>query len=157
MLGDGRIDAERREHMQLYNWLGDPTLRLCHPDEVAIDPLPRSAAGEVAVITGHATMPGKMTIELHRRLGTQSPAPPVVSPASAFDANTPDAGVERYRLANDTAITTATLRIAEAGPWRAEVAVPMGVSGPMRWVVDLEGPDGFASGSQSTWVRPAGH
>jgi len=150
MLGGGRIDDERREHMQLYNWLGDPTLRLGHPQELAIDDPGRLANGQSVVITGTAPMSGTLTIELHRRLGTVPMKKPTKNLATIADPL-----LARYRSANDTAISVTEVWVGEAGPWKAELAIPADASGPMRLVVDLESPSGFASGVQNVWIRPA--
>lgn len=150
MLGGGRIDEERREHMQLYNWFGDPTLRLGHPQELTIDTPGRIAAGQKVLVTGTAPMPGTLTLELHRRLGTVASSPPGRSAESQVDAI-----LARYRSANDTAIATTQILVGDAGPWKAELSIPAEASGPMRLVVDMESPGGFATGSQSVWVRQA--
>lgn len=150
MLGGGRIDDERREHMQLYNWLGDPTLRLGHPQELTIDDPGRLANGQRVIITGTAPMPGALTIELHRRLGTVP-----LKKANENFAATAEPLLARYRSANETAISMTQVLIAEAGPWKAELSIPVEALGPMRLVVDLESLNGFASGVQSVWIRPA--
>jgi hypothetical protein len=60
----------------------------------------------------------------------------------------------RYELANDTVVIAWPIELTQAGPWQVELPVPAGVSGPLRLVVNLEGKDGFASGSQIVWIRP---
>jgi hypothetical protein len=149
LLGDGRIDEERREHMQMYNWLGDPTLKLGHPQAVEIDDPGRIESGQKVVITGTAPMSGALTIELHRRLGTV-PTKQAVSSATNGDS-TP---LARYRQANDTAIASTQVLTSDAGRWTAELDVPPDASGPMRIVVDLESAGGFGTGVQTVWVRP---
>lgn len=149
LLGGGRIDEERREHMQLYNWLGDPTLRLGHPQELLINELGRIAAGQKIVISGAAPMPGTLTIELHRRLGTVP-----MKQSGASPPNPVDPLLVRYRRANETAISTIQVLVGEAGPWTAELEIPADATGPMRIVADLESSAGFATGVQSVWVRP---
>ena len=153
MLGGGRIDDERREHMQLYNWFGDPTLRLGHPQNLNINDPGRFSAGQKVTISGTVPMPGTLTIELHRRLGTV----PMTKMTNASDALAAEANplLARYRSANDTAIAVTEVLIGEAGPWKAELSVPADATGPMRLVVDLESPNGFASGVQSVWIRPS--
>jgi len=152
MLGGGRIDEERREHMQLYNWMGDPTLRLAHPQEIQINPLPQFVAGQAVTISGSVPTAGAMTIELHRRLGTV----PSSKAKLAGLQQTPDDLIARYRLANDTSVATRQVLLSSPGDWSTDLQVPPGTSGPMRLVIDVEGPEGFASGTQSVWIRPAG-
>jgi hypothetical protein len=150
LLGGGRIDEERREHMQLYNWLGDPTLRLGHPQALTIHDPGRIVAGQKVTISGNTPLSGTLTIELHRRLGTV----PMKQP-QASTANQVDALLARYRQANDTAISTSQSLIGEAGPWTAELEIPADANGPMRVVVDLESSGGFATGVQNVWIRPS--
>lgn len=149
LLGGGRIDDERREHMQLYNWLGDPTLRLTHPAELKVDDPGRLIAGTRATIAGEAPLAGTLTVELHRRLGTVP-----VRPSTAAAADPVDPLLLRYRQANDTAITRAERFVTASGPWSVELDIPADVTGPLRIIADLESRDGFASGSQTVWVRP---
>lgn len=149
LLGGGRIDEERREHMQLYNWLGDPTLRLGHPQALTIHDPGRIAAGQKIVISGTTPMPGTLTIELHRRLGTVP-----MKQSQTLTPNKVDPLLARYRQANDTAISTSQSLVGEAGPWTAELQIPADANGPMRIVVDLESSGGFATGVQSVWIRP---
>jgi len=153
MLGGGRIDEERREHMQLYNWMGDPTLRLAHPQEIRINPLPQFVAGQSVTISGVAPTVGAMTIELHRRLGTV----PTSKDKLANLQPSQDELVARYRLANDTSVAASQLLISNPGDWTVVFPIPPGTTGPMRLVIDLEGPEGFASGTQAVWIRPVGY
>lgn len=146
LLGGSRIDAERRDHMQLYNWLGDPTLRLTHPREITFRSPERAAAGETLGIAGDAPLAGVMTIELHRRLSTTPFAP-------QQDGDRLTSG-DRYRMANDTRLAQQRIEIAKPGPWNAQFTLPSDGSGPSILVVHLEGETGYASGSQPIWIRP---
>lgn len=150
LLGDGKIDAERREHMQLYNWLGDPTMRLTHPLEITFRSPERANAGETLGIVGNTPLAGVMTIELHRRLST---TPVVTQVKSKQDGNRPT-NVNRYRIANDTRIAQHRIDIAEPGPWSTQITLPSDGSGPSILVIQLEGETGYASGSQPIWLRP---
>jgi len=150
LLGDGKIDAERREHMQLYNWLGDPTMRLTHPLEITFRSPERANAGETLSIAGNTPLAGVMTIELHRRLST---APVVTQVKSQQDGNRPTSA-NRYRMANDTRIAQHRIDIAEPGPWSAQLTLPSDGSGPSVLVIQLEAGTGYASGSQPIWIRP---
>jgi len=149
VLGGGRIDEERREHMQLYNWLGDPTLRLAHPEELQIDPVGGVTAGQTLMVTGTSPLNGTLTVELHRRLGTPA--------TNAIHELAGDTGQPRtpYELANDTVISDWSVALSQSGQWKLPVTLPTNVSGPMQLVVRLEGDDGFASGAQNIWIRSA--
>lgn len=148
MLGDGRIDEERRDHMQLYNWLGDPTMRLVHPEEIEVEPPASAGAGQRLALRGTSPHSGQMTIELHRRLGTLPPG------SSARRGEPAPDQAAQYALANDTAVAVWPVEIARAGPWEVELPLPADSAGPMRLVLDLQGAEGFATGSQNLWIRP---
>src|SRR5690606_21398297 len=149
VLGGGRIDEERREHMQLYNWLGDPTMRLAHPEELQIDPVAGVTAGQTLMVTGTSPLRGTLTVELHRRLGTPATSAIHELAGEAAGQRTP------YELANDTVISDWSVPLSRSGQWKLPVTLPTGVSGPMQLVVRLQGDDGFASGSQNIWIRSA--
>jgi hypothetical protein len=148
LLGGGRIDEERREHMQLYNWLGDPTMRLTHPEELQIDPVAGVTAGQTLMVTGTSPLRGTLTVELHRRLGTPATSAIHELAGEAAGQRTP------YELANDTVIGDWSVALRQSGQWKLPVTFPTGVSGPMQLVVRLQGDDGFASGAQNIWIRP---
>lgn len=150
MLGDGKIDAERRDHMQLYNWLGDPTMRLIHPQDITIQTSERAIAGETLTIAGSSPLAGVMTIEIHRRLS----APPLIGATNSGQAAELLTNAERYRLANDTCITQHRFGIEAPGAWRTQIRLPNDVAGPSVLSIQIEGETGYASGSQPIWIRP---
>lgn len=146
LLGGGStIDEERREHMQLYNWLGDPTLRLGAEGEIQLESLGDAVVGMPLPVQGHSPLAGKLVLELHRRLGSQHPLDPSAS---------------RYLAANETMICRHEQEI-QAGHWSC--AVPLGelaeehLSSTMPVILKatITSDHGFASGSQTAWLRPA--
>lgn len=150
MLGDGKIDAERRDHMQLYNWLGDPTMRLIHPQEITFQSPERAVAGQTLTVAGNSPLAGVMTIEIHRRLN----AAPVITAANSGQDPELLSNADRYRLANDTCIAQNRIDIAAPGSWSAQLTLPSNFTGPSVLSVQIEGETGYASGSQVIWIRP---
>lgn len=153
LLGDGRHDDERREHMQLYNWLGDPTMRLTHPQPMTIEAPKAAQAGAPVSLRGHAPLSGTMRIELHRRPGpsTDNINGPVADHPAGGTADTTTA--QRYRLANRTQLASEEIGVVDAGRWETTFRLPPEVSGPLRLLVDLQGEAGYASGAHTIWVR----
>jgi len=146
VLGSGtRMDDERREHMQLYNWLGDPTLRIDSGAKVEISKPADAVVGRPWLLQGTVPIAGELTIEIHRRLGSLLPAE--ISSES------------RYQAANDTVILSRTIAV-QAGVWRCEfeelptslTARPTALT-PIVIKADLVGPTGFASGWHASWLR----
>ncbi|MEZ6088376.1 MAG: C25 family cysteine peptidase [Pirellulaceae bacterium] len=62
-----RLPEERAEHTRLYNLLGDPTLRLSHPDVVLLECPARATPGSTVTVQGTTPVAGKLTLELHRQ------------------------------------------------------------------------------------------
>lgn len=146
LLGGGsRIDDERREHMQLYNWLGDPTLRLNSPGELKLEKVSDVVMGQPFTIAGESPHAGKLTLEVHRRLGSPAATPP---------------GADRYVVANETAIRMHEQSV-EAGSWSCELRLDespgesSSSSLPMIIKATLVGDNEFAAGSTTFWLRPS--
>ncbi len=107
LLGNPRLDDERREHRQLYNCLGDPTLRLCPPLELQVTAPTHLALDQGWTIEGQSPKAGLLTVEVHRRIGSQ---PIMAGMSSSYDA------------ANDTLLLSKQMRI-EQKDWRCEFPV----------------------------------
>jgi len=145
--GGARMDNERREHMQLYNWFGDPTLRIDSGAKVEISKPADAVVGRPWLLQGTVPVAGELTIEIHRRLG--SPLPAELSSEA------------RYQAANDTVILSRTIAV-QAGEWRCEfeelptslTARPTALT-PIVIKADLVGTTGFASGWHASWLRSA--
>ncbi|HYW78904.1 MAG TPA: C25 family cysteine peptidase, partial [Thermoguttaceae bacterium] len=59
-----QLAAELAEHLLLFNLIGDPLLRLRHPQPVALDVPGSAMAGTRLKVTGSSPMPGRATVEL---------------------------------------------------------------------------------------------
>ena len=145
LLGGGaRIDDERREHMQLYNLLGDPTLRLKRELEIKVDDVSDAIVGRPIFIKGESSLPGKLVVEVHRRLGT-----PSISK---------DASANGYQSANDTILGRIEKDI-QSGRWECDVSIPdflqteMVATLPIVIKASVVGKSDFASGASSGWLR----
>ncbi len=143
--GGARMDDERREHMQLYNLLGDPTLLLGTVHDVVVDDQGDAVVGQPIVVRGQTPISGTMVVEVHRRLGSL----PIATNAE---------NVSRYIEANDTVITSTSFDV-EAGPWQCAMPTDRLVlhskttSLPITIKVEVIGHDGYAAGSRAAWLR----
>lgn len=169
LLGGTGIDAERREHMQLYNWLGDPTMRMTHPQTIEFTAPARATAGETLLLTGESPLAGTLTIGVHRRLAatpktlpSQNAIRPHAGLADADDSarrsgepttSLPGAR-DLYHHANETLLAESRVELLSPGPWEATILLPQGTTGPVRLVVEIEGLAGHAEGVKQIWVRP---
>lgn len=125
------LPAERREHMQLYNLLGDPTLRLRHPETVAIEVDGKAAQGDTIEIRGQTPLAGPLSITLHRAIGSLPPG------------TTPD---QRYRLANQTEITRVELDVETAGAFQTRLTLPADSAGTLHIIAHIKNADRYAVG-----------
>lgn len=118
----GDLAEERREHLHLFNLIGDPLLRLPHP-KTAIVTAPESAApGEEFSISGTCDLDGACIVELvvPRDRLTFRPTPrrefePTNVALSAYQ--------ETYQKANDGRLA-ATQTLAAGGVFSARLTVP---------------------------------
>jgi hypothetical protein len=151
MGGGSSIDEERREHMQLYNWLGDPTLRLGNEDAIELTSTGDLTMGQPFVIRGRSPIAGKLTVEVHRRLG---------SPISE-NANMRDDPENKYRTANET-VLCASEQATLSGEWTCTLMIPAAEktlrlrpsTTPVIVRASVVSETGYAAGAQSAWLRP---
>ena len=145
------LDEERREHLLLFNLLGDPLLRIKHPQRFTLTSAEEVMAGENLQLTGHCPIGGRCTIELVcRRDLLRTPGPvrrtydPSPAALSAYDKD--------YYAANDHRFASFTAKFA-GGDFRTFLPVPDQARGPCHVRVHLEGSDGCALGSAKVFVR----
>jgi hypothetical protein len=129
-----QLADERREHLWLYNLLGDPTLTLQHALPIDLDGPPKASGGERILITGLTPMAGALRVELRRPRGW---AP------EGWDGQTSEA---IYRLANNPALDRFTAAHV-SGSFTAPLRVPDGVRGPLQVVAEIEDIQGHALGT----------
>ena len=56
------LDAQRREHLYLFNLLGDPLLRMRHPQPVDVAAPQQVTAGETLTVRGQSPLGGRKLI-----------------------------------------------------------------------------------------------
>jgi len=139
------LGEERREHLLLFNLLGDPTLRLTQPAAVRIDVPKTVEPGGSLAVTIDSPLAGRATVELIRprgQLGFAPPARPEYPKSRAALA----AFQNVYHRANDSRITIAE-RTVPTGPSPWTLAVPKETQGKCFVRVHVEGVTGYALGA----------
>lgn len=135
------LPPERLEHVHLYNLLGDPALRLQHPESISLT-APRSvtsgASFEVAGVAPHA---GTLTVAV-------CPLP------GSADVDPTASRLERYEQANCVDIARVEIPDQAAGRFRVELTLPPSLRGSVRLVARMEGSDGWSTGTSRLLVRP---
>ncbi|NIP85183.1 MAG: hypothetical protein GTO03_06340, partial [Planctomycetales bacterium] len=92
--------GQRRDHLHLFNLVGDPLLRLYYPQPVRLEVPPTASPGETITVTGHTPLAGRATLELVVRRDRLTFSPPprkTYQPQEKFLADFD----EVYRQAND--------------------------------------------------------
>ncbi len=146
-----QLNAERMEHLLLFNLMGDPLLRLKHPQSVEIDVPPNAYAGERVTIGGRLPFAGRCTIELTcRRDRTRQRMPQRVSFVPTNTALV--AYSTRYAEANDRR-WVGEVFAGEAGEFQHELIVPADATGPSHVRVFVEHEGKFALGSTDIYLR----
>lgn len=127
--GSNLVD-ERREHMMLYNLIGDPTLRLIHPQPIVLE-LPAShASGEVVEVNVTCPVNGDMTLSCDRPLGAVTAGDP-----------------------NHTTIASLTTQVVAGQTQRPRFELPTQLHGPIIVRAFVTGKNAWASGAATTILR----
>ena len=146
------LEEERREHLHLFNLLGDPMLALSHPAEIKLS-APRDALpGDKVEITGTTTQAGRGVLELVCRRDLFKLPPPV---RERFDPT--DKGLaalhDVYLAANDRTWARWGLDLP-AGQFTTQIAIPPECRGACHVRLLVADSRSHALGSASIYVRP---
>jgi hypothetical protein len=146
-----QLREERAEHVLLFNLLGDPLLRIAHPEPVELHAEEDARAGDKIVVTGECPIGGRLTLELVcRRDRTRKPLAMreefEVSGAAltAFD--------QSYNEANDPSYLKREFRF-EGGRFRVELEVPADAFGPCHLCAEVQGETRYALGASDIYIR----
>ena len=145
------LAEERLEHVQLFNLLGDPLLRLDHPQDMEVTVAKDIEAGHELMIRGTSPIAGRCKIELVcRRDRTKTSMPqrqtydPRDNALAAYDT--------AYARANDRVWATQTLAVT-SGAFQTTLQVPAAARGASHVRVFVEAPTAHALGAAKVFVR----
>ena len=147
------LAAERAEHVLMFHLIGDPLLRLRHPQPAVLKTAPTAPAGQRLVVQGTSPIEGQATLELVvRRDRIRGPRPT----RDAYPRN--DAALlaydEVYQRANDRRLSMVPLAVRK-GPFRAEIDIPVEAAGACQVCIFVSGRDDMAAGSVDVKVTDA--
>lgn len=148
-----QLPAERKEHLSLFNLLGDPLLRLPQPRPIEVNVPETAVAGQAIEASGTAPIAGKYTVELvcrrdlfkHRLPMRESFDP---APASLAEFQ----GV--YHKANDHVWASRSFD-SPGGEFRIRLPAPPEAAGSCHVRVFAQGTDAFALGAKDVYIEPA--
>ena len=145
------LAAERREHLQLINLLGDPLLRIHQPQRIQIDAPKIATSGDVISLQLHSEIAGRCSVELICRRGQlRHPAPTrsvyVATPAalSRYD--------RAYQDANQPTWSRQDFTMA-AGASHVELQIPTAARGACQLRVYVAGEKAHALGTSDLFVK----
>jgi hypothetical protein len=146
------LEAERAEHLDLFNLLGDPLLRLHYPREVTLRVARTAAGGDALEIAGTSEVEGRCNVELvapRDRFTFRPPVRRTFDPSHAALA----AYTDVYERANDPrwAKTQVTAR---NGRFVARLNVPDEAAGNCHVRVWIEGVGQCAAGAADVQIEP---
>jgi hypothetical protein len=146
------LPDERREHLHLFNLLGDPLLRIRHPLPARVVIPDDVEAGQEVEISLESPTAGKATLQLvcrRDRLRVDLPARDDFESAAReferFDV--------AYRLANDRRWLNEALDWRNPGVFRATLKIPEEAHGACHLTLHVDGRDHHALGAADLFVR----
>lgn len=146
-----KLADERREHLYLFNLLGDPLLRLKQNDAVEVASPAAASAGDEIEITGKTPIGGEFIVEVLCRRDQLRIDPP----KRELYLNADDILSqfhETYHQANDRR-WTAAVGTVESGEFTTKVTIPPECKGFCHVRVSVKSPDRYALGSSNLYVR----
>lgn len=139
------LAAERMEHVLLFQLIGDPTMRLAQPGEVAVEPIGTVGAGSTVAVKGHSPIAGTCMVEFVLPRDRLTFKPPVRKDYTGSDELLSELH-ETYLKANDPIQASAKL-VVPAGPIEATLRLPETASGSGYIRVYVQGEHGYAVGA----------
>jgi hypothetical protein len=144
---------ERTEHVQLFNLIGDPLLRIRHPKTLKVKAPATAIAGAGLSIAVECPFPGDATVELNVRRDRlafkRKPRPRYVEDQTALAEY-----ARTYLRANDLRLASTKLS-ADSGAFATRLRVPDGATGPCNVCVFVQGKNDFAVGSVAITIQKA--
>lgn len=124
--------SERREHMLLYNLIGDPTLKLRHPEMAKLDAEPGYDAGQPIRLSLISPIDGELTLSLDRPLGAVAEGDP-----------------------NATTVGSHVSTVTAGQVTQPQVSLPEDVTGPILVRAIISGKGSWATAAARTIIRAA--
>ena len=125
-----KLVDERREHMMLYNIIGDPTLRLHHPKSMEVAVAAGHEVGQTIEVTTTSPIDGEITLSLERPLGSPVDGDP-----------------------NDTSVASLATQVKAAQSKVSKFKIPADITGPIVVRAMVAGDSTWASGAARTIIR----
>jgi hypothetical protein len=148
-----KLDVERREHVQLFNLIGDPLLRIRYPKPVSLELPTAIGPGGRLQVDGTCPVDGRAVVELILPRTQPAGEPPT-------RAGYPDSAGRQtefesvYRRANDGRLAHVEVQVT-GGRLHAELPVPDDARGNCQVRVFVEGQSDFAQATATVAIGAA--
>jgi Peptidase family C25 len=146
------LEEERREHLHIFNLLGDPMLRLAHPEGVQLTASREAHPGETLRVDGHSAVAGRGILELVCRRDCNKHQPPV---RDRFDPT--DKALAAFQPVYEQSLDRCWARWSldlPAGDFATGVTVPENARGPCHLRLIVANHTAHALGATNLYVRP---
>jgi hypothetical protein len=147
------LEEERREHLYLFNLIGDPMLRLAHPKHVALTAPAEAQPGQKLRIAGHTAVGGQAILELVCRRDCAKHPQPV---RERFDPT--DRGLAALHDVYEQTLDRCWGRWAlelPAGDFATDITIPAESRGPCHFRLLVANNQFHGLGSTNLYVRPS--
>ncbi len=146
------LDAERREHLELFNLLGDPLLRVPRPSEIALQSPPQAAQGSLIEVTGTCALDGTCMVDIVAPRDKLTFEPPKKSSPTGQPEQRA-AYAQLYAAANDRRLASVQAECRD-GRFTARLTLPPGFTGKAHVVSYLQGQRQAGLGASDLEVLP---
>jgi hypothetical protein len=147
------LEEERREHLHIFNLLGDPMLRLTYPQQARVAVASEAYPGERLRVEGHCEIAGRGVLELVCRRDCQKQPPPN---RERFDPT--DKALAAYQGVYEQSLDRCWGRWGlnlPAGDFATEIVVPTEAHGPCHLRLLVANDHAQAIGATNVYLRPA--
>jgi hypothetical protein len=146
--------AERQEHVWQMNLLGDPMLRLDHPEPVEVSVTPRVVAGDTISVNGKVNQAGRVSVELARPRD-KTPRDLFIAGRFSTDVAVREKMQTTYAQANQRTLLIKSLDMTAPGSFACDLETSADLP-PGRYQVRVfvEGSHAWSAGSAELSIRP---
>jgi hypothetical protein len=147
------LEDERREHLHIFNLLGDPMLRLTYPQEAKIEAPREAHPGQTLRVAGRTSVAGRGMLELVCRRDRTRQEPPQ---RERFDPT--DRALASYQPVYEQALDRCWARWSldlPAGDFSTQITIPETSHGPCHLRLVVASKSAHALGATNVYIRPA--
>ena len=154
------LDQERLEHLHMMNLLGDPMLRIEHPEPITLQVDEVAESSSRLKVRGYSAVAGKLTLDLIvRRDRVPEPARQALQKQKKGVADS-EAGrsensltkTQIYDLANQPILANCSMMIP-AGDFEVEIDIPADAKGACALRAFVESDDSWGLGAKEVTIR----